>query len=134
MLGFQNQGKKSFVKVICFYRYVLFLALSVSCIFYGSLHFMVLSNPSTAQDSWSAGLVQILHLTPVQSHSKLSVALEKKKTQTVHVITQFSLSHPELCSSYVCFKKHHPPTSWEYLSPSRQFIYPHHYVCWFLSP
>lgn len=71
-----------FINMLCFW-------LSMLVVFsMAHQHFMVLSNPSTAQDSWSVGLLQILYLTPIQSHRKLSTTLEKKKTQTVHIITQ----------------------------------------------
>lgn len=54
-----------FINMFCLWLSV-FVVFSVA-----DQHFIVLSNPSTAQDRRSAGLVQILNLTPIQSHSKI---------------------------------------------------------------
>lgn len=73
-----------FINMFCFW-------LSVLVVFsMDHQHFIVLRNPSTAQDRWSAGLVQILHLTPVQSQRKIIHSPREKENPNCsyhHTIT-----------------------------------------------
>lgn len=94
-----------FINMFCFW-------LSVFVFSVAHQHFIVLSNPSTAQDRWSAGLVQILHLTPIQSHSKIIHGSREKENLS--------------CSyHYICILKSVP-----YVYPLKNSILPHRGNTW----
>lgn len=82
---------------------------------------LVLSTSSISQESWGSGLVQGLHLTPVEPHSELCRALEKKKEQhTGHIIMQLLTFAPWILLPHMyALKKEHPPTPWKPPEPTK---------------
>lgn len=91
MLDFQEQGKKI---IICQSHMFLQIYCISGCpsrlldFLWVTSTWLVLSTACLSQESWGSGLVQGLHLTPIQPHSELSRALEKKTQHTAHIIMQ----------------------------------------------